>query len=39
VRRWQAWQWHIVTSNGSPATVTRSWPQQHAASRVGMPAS
>jgi len=24
VRRWQAWQWHIVTSKGSPSTLTRS---------------
>ncbi|HEX5248198.1 MAG TPA: hypothetical protein VFW14_00900 [Gaiellales bacterium] len=38
VRRRQAWQWHIVTSKGSPSTVTRSCPQQQAASHVGMQA-
>src|SRR5262245_23625539 len=34
VRRWQARQWQMETTNGSPSTSRRSCPQWQAAMRV-----
>jgi len=39
VRFWHSRQWHMERRTGSPAQVTRSWPQLQVAVRVVMKGS